>query len=295
MIASMTGFARAAGADAGRAWTWELRSVNGRSLDVRCRLPQGHEYLEVASRQAIAGKLSRGNVSATMSVSLVGGQARLRINRVALDQVLAIVKELRESIDAAPPRLDGLLGVRGVVESTDDAPEDEATRTARDTAILATLGQAIAALAKARGDEGRELARSLSSHLDEIEELTREAAANPATSASAIKQRLEAQVQELLGQTPALSAERMAQEAAMLAVRADIREELDRLAAHVKATRALLAGGGAIGRKLDFLAQELNREANTLCSKSNDLALTRTGLGLKAAIDRLREQAANVE
>jgi uncharacterized protein (TIGR00255 family) len=161
--------------------------------------------------------------------------------------------------------------------------------------MMATLEEAIVALAKARADEGREIAASLTAHLDEIERLTGEAAANPATTAVAIKRRLEAQFAELLGQTPALPAERLAQEAAALAVRADIREELDRLAAHVKATRELLARGGAIGRKLDFLAQEFNREANTLCSKSNDLALTRTGLDLKAAIDRLREQAANVE
>ncbi len=291
----MTGFARAAGGDASRAWTWELRSVNGRSLDVRCRLPLGHEYLEVAARQAIAGKFSRGNVSATLSASVTGGQAKLRINRAALDQVLALVAELRTTVDAAPPRLDGLLALRGVVESAEDEPEDEATRTARDTAVLATLEQAIGALGKARADEGREIARSLNAHLDEIEQLTQEAAANPATGAAAIKQRLEAQVLDLLGQTPALTAERLAQEAALLAVKADIREELDRLAAHVKAARTLIAGGGAIGRKLDFLSQEFNREANTLCSKSNDLALTRTGLGLKAAIDRLREQAANVE
>jgi uncharacterized protein (TIGR00255 family) len=211
-----------------------------------------------------------------------------------LDQVIATIRELEGKIEAAPPRLDGLLAIRGVVESGDEALEDEATLAARDAAILATLDQAAAALRAARAEEGRAIAAVLTAHIDEIARLARDAAASAAAQPAAIKARLEGQLKELLGEGT-IAPERLAQEAAMLAVRADVREEIDRLDAHVVQARALLAEGAAVGRKLDFLTQELNREANTLCSKAADMALTRTGLALKATIDRLREQAANVE
>jgi uncharacterized protein (TIGR00255 family) len=294
-ISSMTGFARAAASDERLAWTWEARSVNGRSLDVRCRVPPGFDQLESAARAAVGKRFSRGNVSLTLAVERKAGAARVAINRDALDQVLALVKDLEGRTNAAPPRIDGLLAVRGVVETVEDADEPDAIRAARDGAMMKTLDQALSQLHAAREAEGRALAATLAAHLREIEELTRAAADSAATQPAAIKARLEAQLAELLGAQPALPAERLAQEVALLATRGDVREELDRLVAHIAAAHALLADTGAVGRRLEFLAQEFNREANTLCSKSADIALTQTGLALKAVIDRLREQSANIE
>jgi uncharacterized protein (TIGR00255 family) len=291
----MTGFARAAASDERFAWTWEARSVNGRSLDVRCRVAAGFDQLESPARSAASKLFNRGNINLTLGIERKGGAARVVINREVLDQVLALVKDLEGKVNAAPPRLDGLLAVRGVVDTVEGVDEDEDARTARDTAVLKTLDAALQQLKAAREAEGRALAGTLAAHIDEIEALTREAGGLAAAQPAAMKARLEAQLAELLGSQPPLPAERLAQEVALLATRGDVREELDRLAAHIAAARALLSDKGAIGRRLEFLAQEFNREANTLCSKSADVALTQTGLALKAVIDRLREQAANVE
>jgi uncharacterized protein (TIGR00255 family) len=291
----MTGFARATASDDRFAWTWEARSVNGRSLDVRCRIAPGFDQLESPARAAASKRFNRGNVSLTLGIERKAGTVRVVINRAVLDQVLALVKDLEGKVNAAPPRLDGLLAVRGVVETAEDTGEDEETRAARDAAILKTLDTALAQLQSVREAEGRALAATLSAHIDEIETLTREAGAHAAVQPAAMKARLEAQLAELLGAQPPLPPERLAQEVALLAARGDVREELDRLTAHIAAARALLKDKGAVGRRLEFLAQEFNREANTLCAKSADVALTQTGLSLKAAIDRLREQAANVE
>jgi uncharacterized protein (TIGR00255 family) len=291
----MTGFARAAASDDRFAWTWEARSVNGRGLDVRCRVPPGFDQLESAARAAAAKRFSRGNINLTLSVERKAGTTRVVVNRDVLDQVLALVKDLEGRTGAAPPRLDGLLAVRGVIETVDDSGESEEAAARRDETMLATLDAALAQLHAVRQVEGRALFAALTSHLDEIEGLTRDAAGQAASQPAAIKARLEAQLAELLGQQPAVPQDRLAQEVALLATRADVREELDRLHAHIAAARSLLRADGAIGRRLEFLAQEFNREANTLCSKSNDIELTRTGLALKAAIDRLREQSANIE
>jgi uncharacterized protein (TIGR00255 family) len=291
----MTGFARAAASDDRFAWTWEARSVNGRGLDVRCRVPPGFDQLESGARAAASKRFSRGNVNLTLSVERKAGATRVVVNRDVLDQVLALVKDLEGKTNAAPARLDGLLAVRGVIDTVDDADESSESVAARDAAILATLDMALTQLHAAREGEGRALSSVLSAHLDEIDGLTRDAASQAAAQPGAIKARLEAQLAELLGQQPPVSPERLAQEVALLATRADIREELDRLTAHIAAARALLKENAAIGRRLEFLAQEFNREANTLCSKSSDIALTRTGLALKATIERLREQSANIE
>jgi len=290
----MTGFARAAGAADGWAWSWELKSVNGRGLDLRCRLPVGLDRIEGAARAALGKVFARGNIAATLAAVPPQRGERVRINRAVLDQILAAIRELEGQVEAAPPRLDGLLAIRGVVESGDEEQEDEAVLAARDAAMLATLDEAMAALRAARAGEGRAIAAVMAAHVDEIAQLVRDAAGNAAAQPASIKARVETQLRELLGDG-AIAPERLAQEAAMLALRADVREEIDRLDAHVAQARALLAEDGAVGRKLDFLTQELNREANTLCSKAADMALTRTGLALKATIDRLREQAANVE
>jgi uncharacterized protein (TIGR00255 family) len=291
----MTGFARAAASDERFAWTWEARSVNGRSLDVRCRLAAGFDQLESPARATASKLFNRGNINLTLGIERKAGASRVVVNREVLDQVLALVKDLEGKVNAAPPRLDGLLAVRGVVDTVEGNEEDDDVRTARDAAVLETLDSALQQLKAAREAEGRALAGTLTAHIDEIEALTREAGGQAAAQPAAMKARLEAQLGELLGAQPPLPQDRLAQEVALLATRGDVREELDRLAAHITAARALLNDKGAIGRRLEFLAQEFNREANTLCSKSADVALTQTGLALKAVIDRLREQAANVE
>jgi uncharacterized protein (TIGR00255 family) len=279
----------------GRAVAWEARSVNGRGLDVRLRLPPGFDRLENEIRGRAAKKLERGNATFNLSLETPPQTPKLQINRAALDQIMGLVREIQSDVDAAAPRLDGLLALRGVVETVTEPDLDEAGQAQLDASILATFDACLDGLVAARAAEGKALAAILSATLDEIEALAKEAAANAATRAPAIKAKLEIQLGELLKGQSAIDPQRLAHEAALLAVKADVREELDRLGAHIAQARELFAKGKAVGRKLDFLSQEFNREANTLCSKSGDIALTRTGLALKTAIDRLREQAANVE
>ena len=290
----MTGFARAEGAVGEFGWTWELKSVNGRNLDLRCRFPSGYEHLDGFVRTRAAESLKRGNVAVTLTVDDAASQGRLAVNREALQQVLAIVNEVSGQVAAQPARIDGLLGLKGVLEV--ELPKvDDVEAGRRTDALQHGFGQAVESLAEMRRQEGERLAQLILGHLDEIERLRQAAVASAGAQPLAIRQKLERQFAELLqGLTP-LSEERLAQEAAMLAGKADIREELDRLAAHVAAARGLIAGGGAVGRKLDFLCQEFNREANTLCSKSADIALTNIGIALKAAIEQLREQIQNLE
>jgi uncharacterized protein (TIGR00255 family) len=295
----MTGFARAGGQDERWSWSWELRSVNGRGLEVRLRLPAGLESLDQPARSAVAAALKRGNVSANLSATRLAGDVSIQVNRAALDRYLTLVAELQPSLPegVAPARLDGMLALKGVVEVAEPA-EEEQVREARDAAILASLGRALVALGIARSEEGARLAVVLAQILDEIEMLVGNARVNAATQPEAIKARLAEKITALLDAPNALTPERLAQEAALLATRADVREELDRLTAHLAQARELLSRGDAkqgIGRRLDFLAQEFNREANTLCSKSADVELTRIGLELKTAIDRLREQVQNIE
>jgi uncharacterized protein (TIGR00255 family) len=286
-IASMTGFARAAAAGAG--WTWEVRSVNGRGLDVRCRLPAGLDHLEPAIRAAVGKHATRGNVTVTLTLNAAETTQRPRLNQAVFEEVLAIARQLQGKTDVAPPRLDGILALRGVLDFGD------AAEPPKDADLLAMLNDVLLTFGRARADEGREIERHMIGHLDEIERLTREAMRCAGAQPAAIKARLEAQLAELLGAQPPVTPERLSAEVAVLATRADVREEIDRLTAHLEAARTLFREGGAIGRKLEFLAQEFNREANTLCSKSADIELTRLGLALKASIDRLREQAANIE
>lgn len=290
----MTGFARTSGAIESFTWTWELKSVNGRNLDIRCRVPTGFEALENFVRTATAEKLKRGNLSVTLTVEDAGSRGRLNVNREALAQVLAVMRDLEPQIEAAPPRLDGLLGLKGVMEI--ELPViDAATAERRQQAVQASFGKALADLATMRLAEGARLQKMVEGHLAEIDRLRRASAENAGTQPTAIRLRLEKQIAELMPAGINLGDERLAQEVALLAGKADVREELDRLNAHVAAARDLLAAGGAVGRKFDFLCQEFNREANTLCSKSADLALTSLGIELKSAIEQLREQIQNIE
>ncbi|MEE8277075.1 MAG: YicC/YloC family endoribonuclease [Alphaproteobacteria bacterium] len=293
-LSSMTGFARAAGHDAGCAWTWEARSVNGKGLDQRCRLPSGMEHLESSVRGAVAARFARGNFNLALALDRSAAPARYRLNRELLDQVLDLRDDLGEAVSEEPPRLEGLLAIRGMIEAIEE-PEDKAIVVAREQALARTLDEALDALAAARAEEGARIGAVTVERLEAVAALTAEAEASAAAQPAAIRARLETMLGELLSAEPALPEERLAQEAALLVGRSDVREELDRLGVHVAAARDLLDQGGAIGRRLDFLCQELNREANTLCSKSADVALTRLGLALKAAVEQVREQVQNLE
>lgn len=291
---SMTGFARADGAAFGYRWTWEIRSVNGKGLDLRQRLPPGFERLEPRVRERCTARLTRGNVQISLSVTAEGGTNRIRINEEVLAEVIAAMDRIGETIDVQPPTLDGILAIRGVVE-TSEAEMDEVERAALDAELLLSFEEAIAELVDMRAREGQAMGLVLGTRLVEISALVRQAEASPARTPEAIKARLAEQVAMLLGAAPALDPLRLHQEAVLLATKADIREEIDRLDAHVVATTELLAAGGPVGRRLDFLAQEFSREVNTLCAKSNDRGVTAIGLDLKGVVDQLREQIQNLE
>ena len=297
-LASMTGFARESGTTPdGTSFVWELRSVNGRGLDLRLRLPNGLDALEPALREAAGHRLKRGNVSASLTLKREERAPRLTPDPAALEQAIALATSVAARLGAPPPRAEAVLALPGVLRAEIVEP-DEAAEEARRAAILASFETALAGLAAARGREGAQLAAILAALLDEIAALREAAATEAATQPEAQRQRLMENLAKLLGEADArarIPEERLATEVAMLAQRSDVREELDRLAAHVAEARRLLASGDAIGRKLEFLTQEFVREANTLCSKSASVGLTRLGLELKAAIERLREQAANVE
>ena len=292
----MTGFARADGHVGAYAWTWEVKSVNGRALEVRCRLPAGMDAIELPARKLAAERIRRGNLNINLQASRAGGVSGYRLNAALLRQLGDIIREAEGVLDAAAPRLDGLLALRGVIEAV-EIEESEAEREARETAMLATLVEALQRLVANRAAEGARLAVVLSEQIGEIARLTEAATHSAAARPEALQARLREQVAMLLGASPALPEERLAQECAILIAKADVREELDRLRAHVAAAHDLIAKGdaGGAGRKLDFLAQEFNREANTLCSKAGDVDLTRIGLDLKLVIDRFREQVQNIE
>jgi uncharacterized protein (TIGR00255 family) len=293
-IASMTGVARAEGHDGPLSWAWELKSVNSKSLDLRFRLPPGFDAIELPLRALMTQRLKRGSVTANLTVARAAGAGNLRVNREALATVLKLVHELANDVEAAPPRIDGLLALRGVLESGDETP-DEGARERQLPSLNEGFARALEGLATMRLSEGARLEAVLSDRLDEIATLVKQAEAAAATQPAAIKARIKELIAALVDTLPALPEERLAHEAALLVAKADVREELDRLQAHLDAARGFLAEGGPIGRRFDFLCQEFNREANTLCSKSADLELTRIGLALKAAIEQLREQVQNIE
>jgi len=293
-IQSMTGFARHEGEAPGCRFVWELRSVNGKGLDLRLRLPQGYEALEQPVRKAAALALTRGNLQVSLSVSATGAAVEAVVNEAALEAVIDLVNRLGDRIDARKPALDGILAIKGVLEFRDPELSDE-TRAARDQAILAGFQTALEALKAMRQSEGAALATVLGEQVDQIEALTLAVEADPSRSPEAIRARLAEQLASLMDAGAGLDRDRLHMEAALLATKADLREEIDRLKAHVAATRALLSGDGGAGRRLDFLAQEFNRETNTICSKSNAAPVTAIGLDLKVLIDQFREQVQNLE
>jgi len=293
-LSSMTGFARGQGGGGSYAWAWELKSVNSKGLDLKLRLPPGWEAVEPGVRARASEVLSRGSVFANLTVSREGTAPVARINEPALNAVLAALKGLEGKVAGAPPSLDGILALKGVMEVS-EAEESESERSAAEAAVVAGFGEALKGLAEMRRTEGQALGKILSARLSEIGALAARAEVAPGRKPEAIKARLAEQVATLLEASQRFDADRLHQEAIMLATKIDIREELDRLAAHVAQAKKLIADGGPIGRKLDFLSQELNRESNTLCSKANDLELTNIGLELKAVVEQFREQVQNLE
>ena len=291
-IVSMTGFARAQGDELGISWVWEIKSVNGKSLDLRLRLAPGFDLLEPQLRALLTPRFRRGNFSATLAVTRTQ-PAVVRVNRETLAQFVALMNELAAEIEAAPPRIDGLLALRGVVETVED--ESDVVLEQRRHAVLDSWAKALDALAGARAEEGARLAAILHSQLAEMAALVEAATGCAAAQPAAIRDRLQTMLANIADLAPGMPEERVAQEMALLITRSDIREELERLRAHLDQTADLLRHDEAVGRRLDFLCQELHREANTLCSKSADIELTRVGLSLKAAIEQFREQVQNIE
>ncbi|MEZ2129153.1 MULTISPECIES: YicC/YloC family endoribonuclease [unclassified Sinorhizobium] len=294
LLQSMTGFARREGTSGRYRWAWELRSVNGKGLDLRLRLPPGLERLEADVRRLAAEYFSRGNLQVALSLTASDNRFEAVLNQEALTAILAMRSQLDGLIDPAPLRLDTLLSLRGIVEFR-EAEEGEEVLAERDAEIMAGFVAALVDLRSMRQQEGGALSEILRGHIATIERLTLAVEGDPSRSPQEIAARLAAQIAVLMDGMPGLDRERLHAEAALLATKADLREEIDRLKAHVAAARELLAKGGPAGRKLDFLAQEFNRESNTICSKSNAAAVTSAGIELKVVIDQFREQVQNLE
>jgi len=292
-IASMTGFARESGATGAFQWAWELKTVNGRALDVRPRVPPGFDALAEEARQAILKSLFRGSCQLTLTVTRAASAPRVRVNEAVLGALLDAVGRLKLPDGVRPASLDGLLAIRGAVEV--EEADDETVRQALDGDVRQAVGRLVEAVRAARRAEGEALGRVIEGQLAAMEHLVDAAEEHPGRKPEAIRARLSAQVAELLQGASALDPDRLHQEAVLLAARADIREELDRLRAHLASARELLGADGPVGRRLDFLAQEFGRESNTLCAKANDVALSRIGLDLKGVVEQFREQVQNVE
>jgi uncharacterized protein (TIGR00255 family) len=293
-LSSMTGFARSQGGAGGYGWAWEIRSVNAKGLDLRLRLPPGWDAIEQPVRARIGEVLARGTLHATLNVEREGAAPVVKVNEDVLQAVIATLNSLSGRIEAEPARLDGILAIKGVIEVT-DAAESEAERTAAQAAVIKSFEATLGELTKMRRHEGEVLGRVLGARLDEISALVARAEAAPGRKPEAIRARLTEQIAALLEASERFDPDRLHQEAILIASKADVREELDRLTAHVAQATKTIRDGGAVGRRLDFLAQELNRETNTLCAKANDMELTNIGLELKSLVEQFREQVQNLE
>jgi len=293
-LSSMTGFARSHGASGPYTFEWELKSVNAKGFDLRVRLPQGFDEVEAHAKKRAGEVLSRGTVYANLNVKRANAAATVRINEDVLNAVLKVVGQLSGKVDAVAPSIDGLLSIKGVIEVAEPESDEEEDKAAR-LAVAAAFDRALAELVEMRKREGTSLGQILTQRVDEIEVLARKAEAAPGRKPEAIKARIAEQIATLLDASDRFDPDRLTQEALLIATKADIREELDRIASHVAQARELIGKGGPIGRKLDFLAQEFHREVNTCCSKSNDIELTNTGLAMKNVVEQFREQVQNLE
>jgi len=293
-LSSMTGFARGHGVAGAYAWSWEIKSVNAKGLDLRLRLPPGWDAVEVPARKRASEALARGTVYANLTVERKGTAPTVKVNESVLAAVLSTLRSLEGKVEAQAPRLDGILALKGVMEVAEEDESEEA-RSAAEAAITKGFERALAEFVAMRREEGATLGHVLSARLSEIAVLAGRAEKAPGRKPEAIKARLAEQVAALLSASQRFDSDRLHQEAIMLAAKADIREELDRLASHVAQAQKLLAEGGPVGRRLDFLAQELHRESNTLTAKANDVELTNIGLELKTVVEQFREQVQNLE
>jgi uncharacterized protein (TIGR00255 family) len=293
-LSSMTGFARSHGASGSYTFEWELKSVNAKGLDLRLRLPQGWDDVEAFAKKRVGEELSRGTVYVNLNVKRANAVSTIRINEEVLASIVKVAGQLASKVDAVAPSIDGLLSIKGVIEVVEPESDEEEDKAAK-AAAAAAFEQALSNLVEMRRREGVTLGQILLQRMDEIEKLAKKAEAAPGRKPEAIKARLAEQVAALLESSDRFDADRLNQEALLIAAKADIREELDRIASHISQTREMLGRGGPIGRRLDFLAQEFNREVNTCCSKSNDLELTNTGLEMKNAVEQFREQVQNLE
>jgi uncharacterized protein (TIGR00255 family) len=294
VLSSMTGFARSHGASGPYAFEWELKSVNAKGLDVRLRLPPGWDELESFAKKRAAEVLSRGTVYANFNVKRTNALSTIRINEDVLASIVRVAGVLAGKIDAVAPSIDGLLSIKGVIEVVEPETDETEDKAAKDAAAAA-FDQALTQLVEMRQREGTALGQILLQRMDEIEQLAKKAETAPGRKPDAVKARLAEQIAMLLETSDRFDPDRLSQEALLIAAKADIREELDRIASHVAQTREMIAKGGPVGRRLDFLAQEFNREVNTCCSKSNDIELTNTGLEMKNVVEQFREQVQNLE
>lgn len=297
MVNSMTGFASLQGAHGHKTWGWELRSVNARGLDLRLRLPEGLDDLEQLLRKSLTSKLARGNVSLTLRLQNLASDTGLTLNVAQLDNVLDALRSTEQSAGDKGVHLTAstaaeILSLRGVMDIADASQTDMSPIIA---ALKAEVDPLVASFVGARADEGRALAGILAAQLDKIRELVAKARVAAVERQARMRDVLKQNLALILDNAENVDEARLSQELALLAVKADVAEELDRLEAHIAGADVLLATKGAVGRKFDFLMQEFNREANTLCSKSGSTDLTSIGLDLKTLIDQMREQVQNVE
>ncbi|HWV97936.1 MAG TPA: YicC/YloC family endoribonuclease [Xanthobacteraceae bacterium] len=293
-LSSMTGFARSHGTSGPYTFEWELKSVNAKGLDFRMRLPVGWDDVELTARKRATELLSRGTVYANLNIKRSSTASSIRVNEDVLAAVVKIAGQLAGRVDAVAPSIDGLLSIKGVIEVAE--PEaDEVEEQAARIAVSAAFENALVNLVEMRKREGTTLGEILNQRLDQIEQLAAQAEKAPGRQPDAIRARLAEQIAALLEASDRFDSDRLNQEALLMATKADIREELDRIASHISQARDLLRKGGPVGRRLDFLAQEFNREVNTCCSKSNDLELTNTGLEMKNVVEQFREQVQNLE
>ncbi|MBI5319228.1 YicC/YloC family endoribonuclease [Bradyrhizobium sp.] len=293
-LSSMTGFARSHGASGPYTFEWELKSVNAKGFDLRLRLPPGWDDIEAPAKKRAGELLVRGTVYANLNVKRTNAVAQVRINEDVLAAVVKVAGQVAGKIDAVAPSVDGLLAIKGVIEVVEPESDEEEDKAAKAAAMTA-FEQALTNLVDMRRREGATLGQVLGARMDEIEKLARRAEAAPGRKPEAIRARLAEQVATLLQTSDRFDQDRLAQEALLIATKADIREELDRIASHIAQAREMLGKGGPVGRRLDFLAQEFNREVNTCCSKSNDIELTNTGLEMKNVVEQFREQVQNLE
>jgi uncharacterized protein (TIGR00255 family) len=294
VLSSMTGFARSHGTSGPYAFEWELKSVNAKGLDLRMRLPPGWDELEALAKKRAAEVLSRGTIYANFNVKRTNASSTVRVNEDVLASIVRVAATLAGKIDAVAPSVDGLLGIKGVIEVVEPEADEVEDKAAKEAASAA-FEQALNHLVDMRRREGTALKQILLQRMDEIEQLAKKAEAAPGRKPEAVKARLAEQIAALLETSDRFDPDRLNQEALLIAAKADIREELDRIASHVAQAREMIAKGGPVGRRLDFLAQEFNREVNTCCSKSNDIELTNTGLEMKNVVEQFREQVQNLE